>query len=139
MDDVLNAADGQASNVIALPRPGETHETPALKQAARAADARDAVMPDKTDLLRRIEARRVEFEISHADIGLLALNALGKQVVSLKSLSVASLEALLDLLDNGVTWTEPVEIGTAHENPAVAEAGGAFMAACKKLYLEEER
>ena len=99
MDDVLNAADGQASNVIALPRPGETHETPALKQAARAADARDAAMPDKTNLLRRIEARRVEFEISHADIGLLAKNALGKQVVSLKSLSVASLEALLDLLD----------------------------------------
>ena len=139
MDDVLDAADGQASNVIALPRPGEVHETPALKQAARAANARDAVMPSKNDLLRRIEARRVEFEISHADIGLLAKNALGKQVVSLKSLSVASLEALLDLLDNGVTWTEPVEIGTAHENPAATEAGGAFMAACKKLYLEEER
>ena len=137
MDDVLDAADGQASNVIALPRPGETHDTPALKQAARAADARDAAMPDKTNLLRRIEALRVEFEISHADIDLLAKNALGKQVVSLKSLSVASLEALLDLLDNGVTWTEPVEIGTAHENPAATEAGGAFMAACKKLYLEE--
>ena len=138
MDDVLEAADGQASNVIALPRPGETHETPALREAARAADARDASVPEKTDLLRRIEARRVEFVMSRADIDLLALNALGKRVVSPAQLSVASLEALLDLLDNGVTWTEPVEIGTAYENPAAAEAGGAFMAACKKLYLEDQ-
>ena len=86
MDDVLDAADGQASNVIALPRPGEAYETPALKQAERAADARDVCSPDKTDLLRRIEARRVEFVMSHADIDLLALNALGKRVSRLRRL-----------------------------------------------------
>ena len=63
----------------------------------------------------------------------------GVASLALEQLSVTNLEALLDLLDNGVTWTEPVEIGTAHENPAAVEAGGAFMAACKKLYLEEER
>ena len=130
-------ADRETSNVIALPRPGEAHETPALKQAERAANARDAVMPDKTDLLQRIEARRVEFEISHGDIGCLILNALGLRVVSPAQLSVASLEALLDLLDNGVTCTEPVK-AAALENPAAAEAGGAFMAACKKLYLEDQ-
>ena len=89
-------------------------------------EAQSLPAPDKGDLLRRIEARRVEFEISHADICLLAKNALGKQVVSLKSLSVASLEALIDLLDNGVFWTEPVEASEAtpcqerRENPPKA-------------------
>ena len=133
MDDVLEAAEREASNVIVLPRPGEPHETPALKQAERAAHARDACSPDKADLLRRIEARRVEFELSHGDIALLASNALGLRVTSptaalppcghgvavpaLKQLSLASLEALLDLLDNGVTWTGPAEASPAGSPP----------------------
>ena len=38
MDDVLTAADRAASNVIALPLPGQPHETPALHQAGLAAE-----------------------------------------------------------------------------------------------------
>ena len=94
-------------------------------------EARPEPIADKGDLLRRIEARRVEFEISPADICLLAKNALGKQVVSLKVLSVASLEALLDLLDNGVTWTEPVEASPAGSPPSATpcpEGGKATIA-----------
>jgi len=39
MDDVLKAAERAADNVIALPRPTDPHETPALAEARRAADA----------------------------------------------------------------------------------------------------
>jgi len=39
MEDVLNAAERAADNVIALPRPTEAHETPALTEAGRAAEA----------------------------------------------------------------------------------------------------
>ena len=39
MDEVLAHAAAKASKVAALPRPGTAHETPALAEAARAADA----------------------------------------------------------------------------------------------------
>ena len=88
---------------------------------------------DKAGLLRRIEAQRIEFEMTPAEIDLLVLNALGKRVASLKSLSVASLEALLDLLDNGVTWTEPVT------EPVPEAPKRNFMAALKHVQqLDEE-
>ena len=39
MDDVLAHAQAEAGRVVALPRRGAAHETPALREAARAADA----------------------------------------------------------------------------------------------------
>ena len=41
MEDVLARAAEDAEGVVALPRKGETHETPALREAAHAADAAD--------------------------------------------------------------------------------------------------
>jgi len=95
---------------------------------------------DRDDLLRRIEARRVEFGVSPAGIDLLVLNALGKQVASLKTLSLTSLEALLDLLDNGVTWTEPVAQASHAPVPEPTERRQrGFMAALKHVQqLDEE-
>jgi len=53
MDDVLKAAGQQAGNVILLPRTGTRaatpHETPALKEALRAADAADTRTDADTD------------------------------------------------------------------------------------------
>lgn len=39
MDDVLAKALDDADRVVAMPRPGEAHETPALTEAGRAAEA----------------------------------------------------------------------------------------------------
>ena len=76
--------------------------------------------------------------ISHADIGLLAKNALGKTGGVSQVIERRQPEALLDLLDNGVFWTEPVGNRAAHGSQPIAEVGqrSAFMDACKKLYLE---
>ena len=45
MDRMLAHAAEEAENVVALPRRGEAHETPALAEAARAADAAEAKGP----------------------------------------------------------------------------------------------
>ena len=46
MDDVLDHARDKAGRVIALPRKAHAHETPALKEAARAAEAAAAIDSD---------------------------------------------------------------------------------------------
>ncbi len=42
MEDVLDAAEREAGNIIALPRQGASHRTAALEQAAQAAEAAGA-------------------------------------------------------------------------------------------------
>ena len=49
MDDVLAKAAAEAERVVALPRKAHAHETPALREAARAAEAADAVARDARD------------------------------------------------------------------------------------------
>ena len=57
MDDVLAHAEKQAGKVVALPRPGTTHETPGLTAAAKAAAATAETKDDATP--RPVRKRRV--------------------------------------------------------------------------------
>ena len=93
---------------------------------------------DKEGLLERIEARRREFGMSPADLGLLILNALGKQVVSPGQLSAANLERLLGQLDEGVTWVEPSAEITPAPAPTSPGRGNSFMTALKRVQQAEE-
>ena len=49
MDDVLADAECKAGRVVALPARGKAHETPALTEAARAAEAAEAADETKTE------------------------------------------------------------------------------------------
>ena len=57
---------------------------------------------EKASLLGAIEAYRRLYAMSEGELGALVLNALGKQVGSLKSLNESSLRELLSLLEEGV-------------------------------------
>lgn len=59
MDDVLAKALDDADRVVALPRPGEAHETPALAEAARAAKAAEVANAGAAPISPRVrEARK---------------------------------------------------------------------------------
>ena len=58
IDDMLEHAKQKAGRVIALPRKGEAHETPALKQAARAAEAAKAADAEAGPIAPRLRSAR---------------------------------------------------------------------------------
>ena len=58
MDDVLAHATREADRVVTLPRKGETHETPALAEAARAAKAAEVANADAAPVSPSVRAAR---------------------------------------------------------------------------------